>query len=103
MKNKKYYVVCTLVVLVAILSQSFKAMSPDPELKNIKAFPSTMTYKQVDHEMDVFKVALGVKCNYCHVQTPPGAPRDLASDANPKKEIARDIHRVIKDIEGKNS
>ena len=51
MKNKKYYVVCTLVVLVAILSQSFKAMSPDPELKNIKAFPSTMTYKQVDHEM----------------------------------------------------
>ena len=101
MKNKKYYVVCTLVVLVAFLSQSFKAMSPDPELKNIKAFPSTMTYKQVDHEMDVFKVALGVKCNYCHVQTPPGAPRDLASDANPKKEIARAMIRMTRDMNEK--
>jgi hypothetical protein len=101
MNNRKYFVVCLLVVGVAFLSQSFKAMPPDPELKNIKAFPSTMTYRQVDHEMDVFKVALGVKCNYCHVQTPPGTPRDLASDANPKKEIARAMIRMTRDMNEK--
>lgn len=101
MKNLKFLVVSMIVIAVAFLSQSFKAKSPDPELKNIKAFPSTMTYRQVDHEMDVFKVALGVKCNYCHLQTPPGTPRDLASDANPKKEIARAMIRMTRDMNEK--
>jgi hypothetical protein len=101
MKNLRFLVISMIVIAVAFFSQSFKAMPPDPELKNIKAFPSTMTYRQVDHEMDVFKVALGVKCNYCHVQTPPGTPRDLASDANPKKEIARAMIRMTRDMNEK--
>ena len=72
------------------------------KLKNIKAFPASMTYRQVDHEMDIFKVALGVKCNYCHAQTAQSAPKlDMASDDNPKKEIARSMIRMTREMNEK--
>lgn len=102
MKNARYLVVSFLVIVVALLSQSFRTATSDPVLKNIKAFPATMTYRQVDHEMDIFKVALGVKCNYCHAQTAQSAPKlDMASDDNPKKEIARSMIRMTREMNEK--
>ncbi len=104
MKNKKFIVVGLLTLVVAFASQSFSYVLQKPPgvLKNIKAFPSTMTYKEVDHEMDIFKVALGVKCNYCHAQTKESAPKlDMSSDDNPKKEIARDMIRMTRDLNEK--
>ncbi len=104
MKSKKFMVVSLLVIVVAFASQSFSYVNQKPPgvLKNIKAFPATMTYKEVDHEMDIFKVALGVKCNYCHAQTKESAPRlDMANDDNPKKEIARDMIRMTRDLNEK--
>ena len=104
MKNNKFLVLGLLVLIVALASQSFsyKKQGPPGKLKNIKAFPATMTYKEVDHEMDIFKVALGVKCNYCHAQTKESAPRlDMANDDNPRKEIARDMIRMTRDLNEK--
>lgn len=104
MKNKKFIVLSLLVLVVAFASQSFSYVNQRPPkvLKNIKAFPSTMTYNEVDHEMDIFKVALGVKCNYCHAQTKESAPRlDMSSDDNPTKEIARDMIRMTRDLNEK--
>jgi RNase P subunit RPR2 len=94
MKNKKPFVVSILVLVVAFASQSFSYVNQKPPkvLKNIKAFPSTMTYNEVDHQMDIFKVALGVKCNYCHAQTKESAP---------KLEIARDMIRMTRDLNEK--
>jgi cytochrome c5 len=104
MKVGKFITLSAIVLTVAILSQSFKTASQRPEkkLKNIKAFPSSMTYEQVDHEMDKFKAALNVKCNYCHAQTKESAPKlDMASDDNPKKEIARSMIRMTMDMNQK--
>ncbi len=104
MKNKKFFVVSMLVLVVAFASQSFSYVNQRPPkvLKNIKAFPSTMTYNEVDHQMDIFKVSLGVKCNYCHAQTKESAPKlDMANDDNPKKDIARDMIRMTRDLNEK--
>src|SRR5579871_1784123 len=42
--------------------------------------------------MQSFNAALGVQCAYCHVQG------DFSSDANPNKETARKMLRLIKQI-----
>ena len=104
MKSSKFLILSVLIIAVAFLSQSFQTapQRPPKTLKNIKAFPATMTYEQVDHAMDKFKADLGVKCNYCHAQTKESAPRlDMASDDNPKKEIARSMIRMTMEMNQK--
>ena len=45
--------------------------------------------------MRAFQAALGVKCQYCHVEG------DFASDDNPKKEIARKMIVMAHEINSK--
>ena len=45
--------------------------------------------------MAAFRAGLGVMCTYCHVQG------DFASDDNPKKDIARMMISMAKDINAK--
>lgn len=45
--------------------------------------------------MGAFRTALGVQCTYCHVQ---GA---FDSDENPKKEIARHMITMMREINAK--
>jgi hypothetical protein len=45
--------------------------------------------------MQKFRTALGQQCTYCHV------PPDMASDENPKKEIARHMIAMVKEINAK--
>src|SRR5215467_3755822 len=44
--------------------------------------------------MQLFNEALGVQCTYCHVQG------DMASDTNPKKDIARKMIGIVRQIDG---
>ena len=44
----------------------------------------------IQRVMTRFNAALGVQCTYCHVAN------DFASDANPKKEVARGMECGIK-------
>jgi hypothetical protein len=41
-----------------------------------------------------------VQCNHCHVP-PAGGPPDFASDENPKKEVARNMILMARDINAK--
>jgi Photosynthetic reaction centre cytochrome C subunit len=53
------------------------------------------------HIMELFRSALGVECNYCHVAgefQEKGHVGDRQSDANPKKLIARNMIRMTKEI-----
>ena len=45
--------------------------------------------------MQAFRGALGVMCSYCHVQG------DFASDDNPKKDVARMMISMARDINAK--
>ncbi len=101
--RKKINLLLTLTVAGALISQSFKIQQPKPKkLMNIKVFPSTATFDEVDHAMDQFKVDLGVKCNYCHAPEKDNPRKmDMPSDANPNKDIARDMIRMTEEMNKK--
>ena len=57
--------------------QNLKVLTPDVNLQKVMRDVTT---------------ALGVQCNYCHQQG------NFASDENPKKEIARNMFRMVKEV-----
>lgn len=64
-----------------------------------KGFPPPKNLKLLKPEhlmetMGAFRVALGVRCDFCHVQG------DFASDEKPQKEIARKMITMVHDING---
>ena len=73
---------------VAAQDPSKQAATP-PAPKNLKVLTADVNVRQV---MQRFTVGLGVQCSYCHVAG------DFASDENPKKEIARKMLLMIKQI-----
>jgi hypothetical protein len=82
-----------IVLFVAALSlvaqdQGKQAGGP-PALKNLKVLTTDVNVGQV---MQRFTAGLGVQCSYCHVAG------DFASDENPKKDIARKMLLMIKQI-----
>lgn len=101
--KKKLFLVGSFTIAVAVLNFSFKPIQPEPKkLKNIKVFPATATYREVDHAMDQFKVDLGVKCNYCHASSKENPKKlDMASDENPKKDITREMMRMTAEMNKK--
>ncbi len=60
--------------------------------KNLKVLPQDTDIRAT---MGAFRTALGQQCTFCHVQG------DFASDANPKKEIARHMIQMVNDINAK--
>lgn len=63
----------------------------DRPATNLTVMPATTTPDQLRGTMIAFSGALGVRCTHCHTGTEetPLIERDFASDANPKKAIAR--------------
>jgi hypothetical protein len=73
--------------------------------KNLKILPADVNIQQV---MGGIRTALGVQCNFCHGPAAaadgggggrgPAGPIDFASDENPKKLIARNMFRMVDDL-----
>jgi tetratricopeptide (TPR) repeat protein len=51
--------------------------------------------------MAAFTAALGVQCNYCHVQEGRGGRNDMAADEKPTKKAARAMMLLARDINTK--
>jgi tetratricopeptide (TPR) repeat protein len=49
-------------------------------------------------DMQAISRALGVECNYCHARSPSDASLNFASEENPKKEIARQMIAMTRDL-----
>src|SRR5438132_860826 len=80
-----------LVLPVSLFAQQAggRGATPQPAAKNLKLLaPNT----DIPLVMQSFKEALGVECAYCHVQG------DFAADTNPKKEIARKMIMLVRQI-----
>ncbi|MDE3251701.1 MAG: c-type cytochrome [Bacteroidota bacterium] len=102
--RKKMVLLLGATIVTALMTQSFNYTQQQQErkLQNIKVFPSTMTYREVDHAMDQFKAALGVKCNFCHAPDKDNPRRmDMPSDANPMKNVAREMLRMTMEMNEK--
>ena len=79
-----------LFAALSLLAQDqSKPTGAIPIPKNLKVLTADVNVGQV---MQRFTVGLGVQCSYCH------ALGDFASDENPKKEMAREMLLMIKQI-----
>jgi hypothetical protein len=85
----------TLLILtcfITLITLSFSFTNKPPRFKNIKVLPKDINKDEMDSVMKSFTVALGVKCNFCHVRLNDEQKNwDFASDANEHKGIAREM------------
>ncbi|MFD2147244.1 c-type cytochrome [Mucilaginibacter antarcticus] len=101
--NKKLLITASLlsgVILLASMTLQ-QPQGPEPKLMNIKVLPKKLTFKQVDHIMDQWSAALGVRCNFCHVRNEETRKTDYASDAKPEKQMARDMYKMTAKLNSK--
>jgi hypothetical protein len=86
----------TLLLSISAFSQEKggKKFGPPPDPKNLKVLTG-MSGAQVIQVMRAFNAGLGVECVYCHVQG------DFVSDDNPKKETARMMITMAREVNAK--
>ncbi len=75
-------------------TQAPAAQQPPAPLKNLQVFPKDTPRERVLAAMQSFTQALGVNCNYCHVQ-------DRAADELRTKAVARQMMTLARDINQK--
>ncbi|MCJ8209919.1 c-type cytochrome [Mucilaginibacter sp. RS28] len=100
--NKK--LLATLSLSSVVVFTAFTAMQPgrpEPKITNLKVLPKNLTFRQVDHIMDEWSHALGVRCNFCHSPNPETKKMDWASDAKPEKHAAREMFKMMNSINKK--
>ncbi len=91
-----------LAALAAFMFIAIAAIKPtDDGFKNLKVLPKNITADSLDGIMDSYKLALGVKCGFCHVMKDSTGKEDYASDANPHKETTRNMMLMTIDINTK--
>jgi hypothetical protein len=77
------------------------AQAPPPPMTNLQIIPKDTPRPQVIATMQAFTQALGVQCNYCHVQEGRGGRNDMASDEKPAKKAARGMMLLAREINTK--
>jgi len=101
--DKKIFVIATLCVAV-IFCQSFIQRHDDDDDKptNLKILPKNISHKDLINTMKVYSMALGVRCNFCHVSEKiegQDKPKfDFASDNKPEKTTARHMMMMMQGI-----
>src|SRR5690606_15648955 len=109
LNNMTYRMIAAVVAVFAgvfALSSFAPESTPQPQewkATNLKVLPKDITQEEMKQVMDNFKVALGVKCGFCHAQSEADPKKlDFASDANPHKETARWMMKMTQRINRKH-
>lgn len=107
LRNKKLLFV-TVICLGTIAAQSFAQKEKhehNEKAVNLKVLPKDISEDDLHKVMRDYSRSLGVRCNFCHVaQEVPGQQHpkfDFAADDKKEKEIARDMMRMVADINSK--
>ena len=92
-----------LLAVPAALAAAAPLRAQIPErFENLKVLPEDIPRDSLIQVMRGFAMSLGVRCEYCHVQNPPGADgrqtMDWKSDEKPEKEKARFMMRMTRDL-----
>lgn len=72
-----------------------------PRPKNLQVLPKDISNKDLIATMRGYTAALGVECSFCHAENPQTHRIDFASDANPHKNTARIMIRMLNEINTK--
>ncbi|HQU57278.1 MAG: c-type cytochrome [Chitinophagaceae bacterium] len=88
-----------LFLLCCIVVAGTAAISATQKERNLQVLPKDISDSTLDSIMHSYNIALGVQCNFCHVPLKNFKDSlDYASDAEPMKENARDMIRMMIDI-----
>ena len=92
--------IATLIVVATGLSHAQDQWKWPDNPKNLQVLPKDWSGKRLSPVMKGFTNALGVRCTHCHVgeEGKPLTTYDFASDANPNKDRAREMYRMLGDI-----
>ncbi len=85
------------IVVIAILA----AVSARAEQKNVQLLTNLSDW-QLGGVMDNFTASLGVHCDFCHVRNEQTKAWDFPSDAKQEKKTAREMIRLVLDVNEKN-
>lgn len=72
-----------------------------PQPKNLQVLPKDISARDLIATMRGYTQALGVECSFCHAENPQTHRLDFASDANPHKNTARIMIRMVNEINPK--
>ncbi|HEX9514348.1 MAG TPA: c-type cytochrome [Puia sp.] len=99
---KKLGVAAMLIAFMIIGMAATRPLEDKPR-RNLKVLPKDISDDDLDKIMDSWKIALGVKCSFCHAPFKDSSSRhlDFASDAKPEKDIARHMFRMTAKINKK--
>ena len=98
--NRKIVATVGLSAIIAVVALS--SMAPNnPEYKNLKVLPKSITHEQLGKVMGEWAHSLGVHCTFCHVRDEAAKKMDFASDAKPEKETARHMFKMMNKINHK--
>jgi hypothetical protein len=93
----------TALMATGVAAQTPAAQPAPPPLTNLTVYPKDIPRPQLITTMQGFVAALGVQaqggCGYCHIGSAPQF--DFASDANPKKNVARKMILMSREISAK--
>ena len=82
----QYSIIALTLASFTVAASAHLSAQGAPAPRNLRVLTPEVDIQRV---MGRFNTALGVQCTYCHVAN------DFASDANPKKEIARGMLRMV--------
>lgn len=93
--------ITTLMVFAALPAQGQESWSWPEKPSNLQVLPKDWPGTRLRPVMIGFSRALGVRCSYCHKgeEGKPLSTYDFASDENPNKNRAREMLRMLNDIE----
>ena len=100
--------IIAVTILSALVFGGVAAIhAPKNQAKNLKVLPKDISDEKLDSIMHSYNIALGVNCNFCHVpynklNFAMKDSLDYAADTEPMKENARDMMRMVIDINKKN-
>ena len=102
MANKNKWIAISALAGFVLLGVA-AVKHPSQKERNLKVLPKDISDARLDSFMNVYTVALGEDCKFCHSPAKNlnfGAKDslDFVSDANPMKENARDMMRMVIDI-----
>ena len=99
--KNKILIISTLLVFVLLGMAAIKPVVQKD--RNLKVLPKNISDEKLDSIMQTYNIALGVKCNFCHVPMKNITDSlDYVSDAEPMKENARKMMKMVIDINKKN-
>ncbi len=90
----------SLVMLLALPARAQDQWQWPEKPSNLQVFPKDWPGTRLRPVMIQFTTTLGVRCSYCHkgVEGKPLSTYDFASDVNPNKDRAREMLRMLTDI-----